>query len=229
MNTDPHILIAVNGPPRSGKTSLIKAIDTILEDIQEETLLTSRPQAFSDPLYEAIAALYSIPYGELMAMVNSDKKDLPSPWFFGKTLRQVAISMSEDFLKPFHNDRGVFSKILARDSEWAGINIIDTGFREEFFGYIEEVNKAYLPLTKILLVRVHREGRDFVNDSREYITDEMVDVEKYGKGMDTPIEVIDYHNEEMDSGLTFREMGDIMEVRARKILKTIEGDLGVRL
>jgi len=156
-------LYVFNGPPQSGKSTSRRITYGIVDNALDV--------AFSDCLYDGVGGLYGVTKTRINEIADGHK-DEPMSEFFGKTLRECLIGMSEGFLKPFHDDRHVFSRILAnkfnrmpRSNTMNGI--IDSGFFDELTGFIDCLeNKP----TKILIVNISKEGRSFDGDSRHYIT-----------------------------------------------------------
>ena len=213
--TNETIVIAYNGPPKSGKTHLMDYTLKHIKNMHPEIEVTS--MAFSDPMYAAISAAYNIPFIEIMALSCSSKKDDPHPYFFGKSLREVAISFSETWLKPFHADQSIFSKVLARDGRLISatskkkVIILDTGFDAELFGFLDRING----LTHSTLIRLEREGTSFVKDSRNYIVDDSI--ADYSTRSGNHIVAIDYNNMNSISSIHM-ELNDYID-------QTIEGTL----
>lgn len=191
--SDTTKVIFFNGPPRSGKDFLMERTNIFLGD----NGLSPISVAFSDAMYLAISKLYGIPQIQLERIKNSSAKDEPNELFFGKTLREVAISLSEEWFKPFHDDRTVFAKVLARELQYIPnvygehYILIDTGFFDECFAFCEQFGDA---LDSITLIRINRDGTSFDGDSRHYITNEMI--EDYNSRESTKVKIvgIDYSN-----------------------------------
>lgn len=154
-------LYVFNGPPRAGKD--------VGKKILYQCINNSITCAFSDPLYGSIMALYSLTPSRL-AHIAEHEKDKPQSDLFGKTLRSICISMSEDWLKIFHGDRKIFSKLLANRVNQYGLEydstvIIDSGFHDELEGFVENIE-----FENIHVINLYREGKSFEMDSRHYIT-----------------------------------------------------------
>ena len=163
MKLDPIKIVLFNGPPGSGK-------DTAAYHLAETCC--GKNVKFAEPIKRAVTAIY---HGGDRTDFNKydtlEMKGIPQDIYFGKTCRQVQIGVSEDFLKPFH-DTAVFGKILAQDITRMMVShgpgpyfVSDSGFRPE-----AEVLVNKFGASNIYLARIHREGCDFSNDSRSYIS-----------------------------------------------------------
>lgn len=159
-----HILI-LNGPPRSGKD----AAATYLETTHNYFHLK-----FAQTLKDFTHRLYKL---NVNSEYFNDTKDQVLEEFYGITPRQAYIQMSEAYIKPLYGT-GFFSKKLVEKIEYTervtrNFNnmyvISDGGFPEEI-SFLREL----LPSACIYVVRVHREGCNFDNDSRNYLTDDFL-------------------------------------------------------
>lgn len=159
----PRIFL-MNGPPSSGK-------DTGAMFLQKT--YAGKLLKFAEPLKKAVTAIY---HGgnraEFDKFDSPEFKDLPQEIYFGKTCRQVQIGVSENFLKPFHDDKAVFGKLLYQEIErqrpmngHGPYFISDSGFREEAEYLIQKYSAA-----NVFLLKTFREGHTFKGDSRNYIT-----------------------------------------------------------
>lgn len=84
------------------------------------------------------------------------------------TLRRLLIRISEEFLKPTYGNT-IFGRIAAKEllrSSYPLIVFTDSGFIEEADTVIRTVGRG-----NAVLIRLHREGCDFRNDSRGYLPD----------------------------------------------------------
>jgi len=84
--------------------------------------------------------------------------------------RQALIHTSENIIKPnFGED--AFGKMFVNNLPEEGVVFVsDGGFKEEILPIIDHIGKENL-----LIIRINREGYDFSNDSRNYLTKEMFD------------------------------------------------------
>ena len=84
------------------------------------------------------------------------------------TLRRLLIRISEEFLKPTYGT-SIFGRIAVKEllrSSYPLIVFTDSGFVEEADTVIRTVGQR-----NTVLIRLHREGCDFTNDSRGYLPD----------------------------------------------------------
>jgi hypothetical protein len=112
-------------------------------------------------------------------------KDSPDFQFHGITPRQAYIAVSETLMKPLHGNEFWGSRLLddLDDNFDSLIVVTDSGFAIEAGPIIEAFGEA-----NCTLIRLHREGCNFENDSRSYIELRNVptfDVQNNG----TPIEL----------------------------------------
>jgi hypothetical protein len=101
--------------------------------------------------------------------VYEQKKDEIIPWL-GCSYRQYQINLSERHFKPLYG-QDIFARLFgARLQTYyrdAIVVVPDLGFDIEV-DYLEK-NDFRLGLNKVLVIRCHREGYDFSNDSRNYV------------------------------------------------------------
>jgi len=164
-------VIFINGPPRSGKDAAGNALATILKG---ETF------KFAHALKCGTHALFAAMRGIRLDMTSIEDfasdatndaafeavKDKSSPEFFGLSPREAYIAVSETLLKPTFGDKffgAVLMRRLAQDQPGVAI-ITDSGFVGEAQVIIDAVGAD-----NCKLLRMHRDGCDFSNDSRGYI------------------------------------------------------------
>lgn len=155
-------VIIMNGPPFSGK-------DTSADMVELE--YGADHLRFKTKLYAITALINNLDLTEFIDVAtNVDLKDtlvLKN----GKTARQLLIQTSEDVIKPTYGDdyfgKDVGDSILKSDNTLFVIS--DSGFTEELKSMMLGGN---LDGSAVTLVRIHRDGCNFDNDSRKYITDE---------------------------------------------------------
>lgn len=170
-------IILVNGPPRAGK------------DTAQEAVPDSVRCKFARAVKEGCHAAFGLDPKEYPMDVFEAVKEEPNVLFFGKSPREAYIAYSEMFMKPFTGDQQVFGKMLVRwikeykhyktftsateaaTHHAAGYPVgttpfivTDSGFRDEAVSLVEAFGAE-----NIKLIRVHREGCNFDNDSRSYI------------------------------------------------------------
>lgn len=149
-------LLLFNGPPKSGKDF---GAEYVVSKFKDSIL-----HKFAKILKEKTHALYGFHWRG--HAYYEDCKNDPHPDFLGLSPRQAYINVSETYFKPVHGDK-VFGELLVKDLEtldWQLAVISDSGFKGEAEVLIEQYGAD-----NITLIRVHREGCDFSNDSRSYI------------------------------------------------------------
>lgn len=149
-------IILLNGPPRCGK------------DFAGEILFRHYeyfPQKFAAELKYRTHCVYEIPH--LEADYFEDCKEDPCHEFLGLTPRQAYIAVSEQYFKPVHGT-DIFGKFLLETLQhYPSVDnhvITDSGFVEE-----AQVLIDHYGADAVTLVRIHREGCNFSNDSRSYL------------------------------------------------------------
>ena len=166
-------VILLNGPPRSGKDY---AANILMNDIDDAYFTVL--ERYSLPLKHAVLALINVfSLDDPLAIELESKKDEPYHLFRGKTYRQMQIGLSEQFIKPFvgqqqfghwlvHRIKGheQFSKSYYGDAPIAFV-VPDSGFAHEAIPVIDYVGEE-----NVLLIQITRDGTNFDNDSRSYIT-----------------------------------------------------------
>lgn len=177
-------VILFNGAPNSGKD----ASASILKDLFGFGAI----HAFKDELYKATAKHYDVDLDQFVTMArdrtlketktrilveNKGKSLLARIVSFvmnlfsnqGISPRQALIHVSEDLIKPVHGN-DFFGKQLA--------NTINLSKEEYFFipdsGFIDELRPLVEAGHEVYVVRIHRDGCTFQNDSRSYMTDELL-------------------------------------------------------
>ena len=153
-------LILFNGPRHSGK-------DTA--SLYCEHTLGAHHFKMSGPIKAAAKAFFSLSDDEVDYLEQI--KTTPSFLLFGVSYVDLQISMSEDWAKKKF-DQYIFGKLAAR-SVSAHIKsspnqelyvCSDSGFESEAWPVIDIFGKE-----NTLLVKIHRNGKDFSGDSRSYI------------------------------------------------------------
>jgi len=160
-----YYIIALNGPPRSGKDTFFALLESYCKDH-----IAIHQMRYSDPIKRAVHASINKHY--LHPEAYADEKDIAHPDFFGYTPREMYIWLAEQMKKRFGSD--IFSKIMIRrirelqknvPSRDSIIVITDLGFDNE---------AADLALlcddnTIVSIIQLDREGCDFEIDSRDYV------------------------------------------------------------
>lgn len=145
-------IIALNGPPRSGKDTAAK-------------LLGIPVFKFASILKRSAHAMYGL---DVPVDFFEDRKDQRCPEFYGLTPRNIYIEVSERYFKPVHGNDffgTVLAEALARSNHEA-VAISDSGFDIELIPLIERFGE-----NSITVVRLHRDGCSFRGDSRNYVKD----------------------------------------------------------
>ncbi|QIW91609.1 hypothetical protein vBAbaMD22_96 [Acinetobacter phage vB_AbaM_D22] len=189
-------VILLNGPPNSGKD--VSAL--ILKDLFAE----GEHRAFKDVLYEETAKYFNVDLEWLTSMATDrTTKEAPTRELFDRTLnplirfalflfsfvrpvgfspRQALIHVSENIIKPRFGDT-YFGKKLLSAIQASGANytfVSDSGFLKELIPLVD----AELDIT---VIRLYRDGCDYLGDSRRYLEDEEL--------KDLGIRVIDVKND----------------------------------
>ena len=82
------------------------------------------------------------------------------------TLRQLLIRISEEYLKPTYGN-SFFGRLAVRELKRSAYPLTiftDSGFYEEAHTVVRSIGRR-----NTILIRLHREGCDFRNDSRSYL------------------------------------------------------------
>lgn len=158
---DRHMrIILLNGPPRSGKDT---AADELISFLGSRSI-DARKYKFATALKERAHAMYGMTDAPPDAFESV--KDERNSAFYGLTPRQAYIEVSERYFKAVHGD-DFFGRLLAEELRtWRPeiALVSDSGFLSEALVLIEEFGADNMSL-----VRIHREGTDFKNDSRGYL------------------------------------------------------------
>lgn len=157
----------INGPAGSGKSTLASLLCDQDPSIWKES--------FAEPIRQMIYGVFfpeqgPITYDLDLRSSEVKAKDFPfDPEDNPYTYRGVMISFSEDWMKPKFGDdifgRLALRRIIDQEMFYNHFLFDDCGFTPE----VEHIVKMCHP-SECLLIRLHREGRDFTNDSRSYIT-----------------------------------------------------------
>lgn len=156
MNIQRRVIL-FNGPPRSGKDACVN------------TLMKTYPYAMtlklSAPLKRMVPALFGL--NNIQERLIEDRKDEQLAILDNHTFRELQIWLSEECIKPKFGSN-IFGKIAAKRIQDSTTNLIfvsDSGFEHEVLPIVNEVGKQ-----NVLLIRLHRNGTSYANDSRSYIT-----------------------------------------------------------
>lgn len=160
-------VIVLNGPPRAGK-------DTAAALIEEA--FGAAHLKFSVTLKEETHRRYGL--APLPHDTFEKVKDDPLPEFGGKSPRQAYIETGRDMRSKEGED--VFGRLLSHQIEQTAANIIvvsDLASHAELMPLLR--NKSF----DVSVLRIHRDGHDFSNDSRSYVDAEGIScIDIYNSG-----------------------------------------------
>lgn len=143
--------ILLNGPPRSGKSTIA---NEIIRELTRKQIMCRR-DAIAGPMKQFAANMLGQPY---TAIDKENHNEL-----FDEPVRRFLIRFSEVYLKPDYG-HDIFGRAFAyRNRKYPGIVVADDcGF---------DLELTALPRPQTFIIRVLRPGYDFGSDSREYISD----------------------------------------------------------
>lgn len=173
-------IIILNSPPKAGKNTIADYLSTN-HGLYHECL--------KNELYRIISHILNMSLEEVIYYCNHvELKELPNKLFGNISPRQYLIELSENFMKKIHG-KDVLGIRLANNMSIAAFEICgyvlsDGGYGGTIEELLPVVNK--FGVDNILVVRVHRDGCTFVNDTRKYLLDDHLS--SYG------IKSIDYFN-----------------------------------
>lgn len=149
------MIVILNGPPGCGK-------DTIAGIMNGNHGYSIR--SFKEPMWAVAKSVLTPGQYELFVnlYINRETKEKPQDFLGGMSPREFFIHISESWVKPTLGSNQ-FGK-LAVWGDTPRCTVFPDG------GFPVEVNE-FAGWKDVLLVRLHREGYDFSNDSREYIED----------------------------------------------------------
>lgn len=144
--------VLLNGPPGCGK-------DTIGQLVKISTDYDVRCMKFAQPIIDTMFWLFGV------SCVDGKPKGEPCAQLAGRTRREVAISFSEDWIKPRFGKDWFGQYALSRLMEGSGLIYVftDSGFLEE-----AKVLAQHLGSENVLQVKIQRPGYGFNGDSRSY-------------------------------------------------------------
>ena len=156
------LYVLLNGPPRSGKSSIA---DAILNARSLDASVAVIGMSFH--LKRFVHGIYLSAEGFRLDPDHFDAvKGEPQDILDGMSWRQAYIHYSERVIKPLHGKEWFGTQLLraARRAEVDITVVPDSGFREEAEAVVRDAGAR-----DVLLVRLHRPGRGFEGDSRGYI------------------------------------------------------------
>lgn len=153
--------VIFNGPPESGKDTLS---EMLVEHMDSRIDTAVREESLSLPLRK-LAYQMAGWTGEYEGDNYSDFKRAKFEQFGGATGRQLMIDVSERFLKLCYGEDIMAQMLIARNQNFRGLLLIrDGGFQLE----VDPLIRAY-GVENVYIVNIIRPGKDFTNDSREWI------------------------------------------------------------
>ena len=163
-------IIIANGPPGSGK-------DTIIKGLRENLNIGKRPTdtlSYKLTLCQHVGERYGLTAATVWQMNDDrDVKDEPTPIFDGKSVRQALQYESEEVIKKKYGEQGVAKQtIIDLMEKWNGLPhdlvlfCTDGGFNSEL-----DCVKDMLPIhpDDIFIIRMLRNGCSFDGDTREFL------------------------------------------------------------
>lgn len=155
-------VVGFNGPPESGKDTLARFL---LEHVEGQGCITPiREESLSLPLRSIGYAMVDW-RGELD---GENYKAFKDTWFadLERDGRHLMIDASESFLKPVYGLEIMANMLLTRLIGFNGLVLVrDNGFQVELAPLIRAFGRQ-----NVAVVQCHRPGKDFANDSREWVT-----------------------------------------------------------
>lgn len=165
MNKLSKHVIVFNGPPHCGKDTAANMIES---KYQADHL------RFKTKLYEITALINNVDLEEFLIIATDEHKKDTVIVKNGRTARQLLIQTSEEVIKPNYGKD--YFGVVVGDSILQSHNhmfvISDSGFEEEL---IAMIRGGELDSSNVLVVRLYRDGCDFSNDSRNYLSDDFLE------------------------------------------------------
>lgn len=148
-----------NAPPDSGKDY---ACEFLVNKFKK-----SYHTEFKKALYDEVGKFFNVE-SLFIKRLNSirEYKEIRTPFFDDLSLRGAMIKVSEDIIKPKYGDDFFGKKALEFIDE-----LVLLGYKNIFFsdsGFIKELNPI-ADKYQCHVIKLHRHGRNFNNDSRNYL------------------------------------------------------------
>ena len=153
-------VIIFNGPPGSGK-------DTLVDALCSDPDLKVSKSSFKSPMFKVAIALSGMTEEAFMQKYNDrDWKEAPWDELNGMSPRAFMIKISEEWTKPTLGESrfGYLAVQSVNNAENKIVLFSDGGFETE----INTLKEAF-GTDSVILVRLHRDGCTFDGDSRNYI------------------------------------------------------------
>lgn len=156
-------IVCFNGPPECGKDTLAQML---ADHMDARITLPVRQDSLSLMLRKVA---YTLTGYEGKHLDGDDYVDFKKKEFrLGDKMvtgRQIMIDVSERFLKPCYGKEIMADLMLLRYQNYPGVLLVrDSGFQLEVDPLIRFVGRANL-----YVVTIHRQGKSFAHDSREYV------------------------------------------------------------
>lgn len=169
-------MLFLNGPPRSGKTTLSQLLseqqpsiwtESFMEPIRQALLSIYFPNEVVSPGFSLrdpeIKAKSLYEYAGLITEPDRDPADIPSA-----TIRDAMVTLAESQRSQFGED--IFGRLAlkrcADQRNWYSHFIIDdAGYSEEAKFIVNQIGAK-----NCALVRIHRAGFEFRGDNRNYLS-----------------------------------------------------------
>ncbi len=158
-----------NAPPRAGKDIAVRHCLGVFDQVNH--------LSFKTPLLEETFKLFGLTPDQIeawdllydMSDGSGWVKDLILGWLVldgvRYSMRGALIHTSENVIKPTKGSD--YFGLCVAESLSEGLNLFsDGGFKEELQPLFDEVGVG-----NVFVIRVHRAGHDFSNDSRDYLMD----------------------------------------------------------
>jgi hypothetical protein len=153
-------VVILNAPPEAGKDALA--------DYLKQKYPTIGVESFKKPIRDLVKIVYNLTDEKIDYFYERDRKDVRFSRLNHQSIREVYIHMSEKVIKPNFGDdffgQSIRKRMLESDKD---IFVIpDGGFASELLPLVHDFN--------VVVIRIHREGYNFNNDSRSYLNGKMV-------------------------------------------------------
>lgn len=162
-------VVLLNGPPKCGKDTLASHLVPYFafQKMKFAAPIKRMAAGLLDMRTELIEEYKDHEMNILCKETVSDEFGIAPTYSEKDTIRRLLIRISEDFLKPVYGDT-IFGKIAVREMQRSSYSLnvfTDSGFATEAASIIRAIGKS-----NVLLIRLHREGCDFTEDSRSYLS-----------------------------------------------------------
>ncbi|AGZ17750.1 hypothetical protein RJ80_gp23 [Vibrio phage phi-A318] len=150
-------VVILNAPPFCGK-------DTIANLLKEKGFAVTE---FKFTMFNIAIAMSGMSKESFMREYNDrEQKEKPQEHLGGLSYREFMIHISEDIMKPLFGE-DVFGKRAAEACTLAHDSGFDVVFSDG--GFIDEVKALNDAGLNVTVIRLHRDGYTYGNDSRRYL------------------------------------------------------------